>query len=148
MNVVLLKTVESLGSEGTVVSVKPGYARNYLIPTGLAVEATPQQLSALETAARQREQKAARVKDQALALKQKLESRSISLKLSVGEGGQKAFGAITVHDVFQALQQEQVSIDKHAIRLEEPIKSLGIFEVPVRLHPDVTATLKLWVVKA
>ena len=147
MDVVLLKAVESLGSEGAVVHVKPGFARNYLIPSGLAAEATPQQLQALQRTQQQREHKAVRIKEQALALKQKLESRSLTLKLAVGEG-EKSFGAVTAHDIFLALQQEPVPIDKHAVRLEQPIKALGIYEVPVRVHPDVTATLKVWVVKA
>ena len=147
MDVVLLKPVNALGDAGALVSVKAGYARNYLIPTGLAVPATPQQLSALAATRQQRDQKATRLKEQALTLKQRLESRSWTFTLNLGEGG-KPFGAITAHDILQALSQEHPAIEKHAIRLEHPLKALGIYEVPVRLHPDVTATLKVWIVKA
>ena len=147
MDVVLLKDVKRLGAEGAVVPVKPGYARNYLIPTGLAVPATAQRLKALEELKQRRTRQAARARDQALALKRKLEGRSWTLTLSVGEGD-KPFGSITAHDVVQALAQEQFTIEKSAVRLDQPIKALGVYEVPVRLYPEVTATLKLWVVKA
>jgi large subunit ribosomal protein L9 len=147
MDVVLLKSVERLGTEGCVVAVRPGYARNYLIPNGLALPATPQRLRMLEELKTRREQQAARIRQRALALKRKLESRSVTLTLSLGEGG-KPFGSVTVHDIAQALQEDQFPVEKPAIQLEEPIKALGIYEVPVRLHPEVTATLKLWVVKA
>ena len=147
MDVVLLKAVERLGAEGTVVTVKPGYARNYLIPNGLAAPATAQQLRALEGIKQRRDQKAARVREQAVALKRKLEGRSLTLTLSVGEED-KPFGSITSHDVAEALAQEHATIDKHAVHLDQPIKALGTYDIPVRLHPEVTATLKLWVVKA
>ena len=147
MDVVLLKAVEKLGAEGSVVNVKPGFARNYLIPLGLAAPATTAQLKALEQAQRQRLQKSQRIKADAEALKRKLEGRSLTLKLNLGADG-KPFGSVTSHDVVEALGQEGLQVEKHAIQLEEPIKSLGVFDVPIRLHPDVTATLKLWVVKA
>ena len=147
MDVVLLRDVERLGPPGRVVTVKPGYARNYLIPHGLAAPATPQQLKALEQQQKHRDQKAARIKAQALSLKGRLESRGLTLKLSLGEG-HKPFGSITVHDILLALAEDGVTVDRHAIQLEEPVKALGIYAVPVRLHPEVTATLKIWVVKA
>ena len=147
MDVVLLKDIEKLGSEGAVVQVKPGFARNYLLPRGLAAPATPQQLKAVEETKRQRLQKAQRMKTDAEALKRKLEGRSVTLKLNLGEEG-KSFGAITTHDVLEALTQEGLTVEKHAIGLEQPIKALGVYDIPVRVHPEVTATLKLWVVKA
>ena len=147
MEVILLKDIEKLGTEGAVVQVKPGFARNYLLPRGLAAPATPQQLKTIEETKRQRLKKAQRMKADAEALKRKLESRSVTLKLSLGEDD-KPFGAITTHDIVDALAHEGLTIDKHAVHLEHPIKTLGIFDVPVRLHPDVTATVKLWVVKA
>ncbi len=146
MDVILLKDVEKLGAEGAVLTVKPGFARNYLMPRGLAVPASPQQLKAVEALRRQRSRQAERMKAGMEALKQKLEARSLTLKLSLGEG-EKPFGAITAHDVFEALQHEGLEVDKHAVGLKQPIKALGVYDVPVRLHPDVTATLKLWVVK-
>ena len=147
MDVVLLKDVEKLGAEGAVVTVKPGFARNYLLPRRLAVAATPQQLRAVEVATRQRAQQTARVQAEAVALKQKVEGRTWSLKLTVG-ADEKPFGSVTAHDIMEALQREGIEIDKPALQLEQPIKALGIYEVPVRIQADVTATLKLWVVKA
>ena len=146
MDVILLKDVEKLGAQGAVVHVKPGFARNYLLPQGLAVASTTQQLKAAQERQRQQQAKVQRIKAEAEALKRKLEGRSLTLKLSLGED-EKPFGAITPHEIIDALKREGFELDKHALRLEQPIKSLGIFELPVRLHPDVTATLKLWVVK-
>jgi len=145
--VVLLKAVEPLGPEGTVVQVKPGYARNYLIPRGLAAPATPQQLKLVEAARRQRLQKEERERAQTEALKRKLEGHSLTLKLTVGTDDEP-FGSITTHDLAEALAQEGLQVAKHAIHLEQPIKTLGVYEIPVRLLADVTATLKVWVVKA
>ena len=147
MDVVLLQDVEQLGTQGTVVHVKPGFARNYLLPRGLAAPATPQRLKATEETKRQRQQKGARLKDEAEALKRKLESRPVTLKLNVGEDG-KAFGSVTAHDVVEALKRDGLDVDKHAVHLDQPIKTLGVFDVPVRVQSDVTATVKLLVVKA
>ena len=146
-DVVLVKDVDKLGVQGTVLHVKPGFARNYLLPLGLAVAATPQQLKVFEDQKRQRLQKSQRAKEEAEAIKRKLESRSLTLKLSLGEGD-KPFGSITTHDVAQALAREGFELEKHAIHLEHPIKALGIYEIPVRVQADITATIKLWVVKA
>ena len=147
MDVILLKDVEPLGAEGAVVRVKPGFARNYLLPSGLAVEATPRQLQAVEASKRQRLKQAERVQQEAEALKRRLESHSLTMTLTLGEGDQP-FGSITVHDVADALARDGIPVEKGAIRLEQPLKALGVFDVPVRLHPNVTATVKLWVVKA
>ncbi len=147
MDVILLKDVEKLGGQGTVVRVKPGFARNYLVPRGLAVAATAQQLAAAESAKRQRLQKAVRAEAEAQTVKRQLEARSLTLKLSVG-AEDKPFGSVTIHDIVEALAHEHITVEKHAIHLEQPIKTLGIYDVPVRLHPNVTATLKVWVVKA
>ena len=146
MDVLLLKDVEKLGAQGAVVHVKPGFARNFLLPQGLAVPATDQQLKAAQERQRQHEDKAQRLKAQAELVKRKLESRSLTLKLSLGQDD-KPFGAITAHEILEALAREGFELEKHALHLEEPIKSLGVFELPVRLQADVTATLKLWVVK-
>lgn len=147
MDIVLLKDVERLGAAGAVVAVKPGYARNFLIPSGLAVQATAQRLRMIADTKQRRDQKATRVKAQAETLKRKLESCSVTLKLSLGVDG-KPFGAITTHDVVEAILHEGIPIDKHAVHLEQPIKTLGIYDVAVRLHPEVTATVKLRVAKA
>ena len=147
MDVILLNDVERLGKQGAVVKVKPGFGRNFLIPRGLALLATPAHMRGVQERAQQAQGKAQRLRKQAEALKQKLETRSLTLKLTLGEGG-TAFGSISVHDLAQALAQEQFALDKAMIQLDEPIKSLGIYEVPIRLHAEVSATLKVWVVKA
>ena len=147
MDVVLLKDVEKVGAEGCVIHVKPGFARNYLLPRGLAVPATPQQLKAVEERQRQRQQRTARIREEAEALKRTLESRSLTLKLTLGDGD-KPFGSVTTHDILEALQRDGVTVENHPIHLDQPLKTLGIYEVPIRVHPDVTATLKVWIVKA
>ena len=149
MNVVLLKDVEKVGQEGTVVQVKDGFARNYLLPRGLAAPATPQHLKAAEEAKRQRLAKIQRLQAEAESLKRKLESRPLTLKLSLGVDD-KPFGSISAHDIVEALAKEypDAALEKHAVHLEQAIKTLGIFEIPVRVRPEVTATVKLWVVKS
>ena len=147
MDVVLLKDVEKLGAGGAVVRVTPGFARNYLLPRGLALAATPEQLKALEQLAQQRSRKAARLRAGADALKQTLEAKPLTLTLHLG-ADQKPFGAVTAHDIADALRQSGLELDKHAVRLEQPIKALGVYHVLVRVHPDVTATVKVSVVKA
>lgn len=146
MDVILLKDVDKVGTQGAVVQVKPGFARNFLLPQGLAVPATDQQLKASQERQRQHQDKVKRIKAQAELVKRQLEGRSLTLKLSLGEDD-KPFGAITTHEILDALKREGFELEKHALHLEQPIKSLGIFELPVRLQADVTATLKLWVVK-
>ena len=147
VEILLLKNVDRLGQAGSIVQVKPGFARNYLLPRGLAVLATPEQIRQLEERRRQTERKVQRVRQQADELKRKLESRSLTLKLTLGEGD-KPFGSITAHDLVDALKQEGFSIEKSALQLDEPIKALGIYDVPIRVHPEVAAIVKVWVVKA
>jgi len=147
MDVILVKDVSQLGKEGAVVHVKDGFARNYLLPRGLALPATPDRVNAFAVRQQQAQRKVQQIRQVAETLRRQLEGRSFTLKLSLGEGD-KPFGSITVHDVTQLLAQEGLPVEKHAIQLEDPIKALGIYEIPVRLHPEVTATIKIWVVKA
>ena len=147
MEIILLKAVERLGAEGTVVRVKPGFARNSLTPRGLATAASPDALREVETRKRHAERKVARQREQVEQLKRKVESRSLTLKLHLGESD-KAFGSVTAHEIAETLKQEGLPVEKHQIVLDEPIKALGIYEVPIKLPAEVTATLKLWVVKA
>ena len=147
MDVILLKAVEKLGTEGALVHVKPGFARNYLLPRGLAVTASASQQKVAEETQRRRTQKSQRAQAEAEALKRKVESRSLTMTLQLGEDG-KAFGAITAHDLLEALTRQGFQLDKHAVELPQPIKTLGTVEVAVRVHPDVTATVKVSVVKA
>ena len=147
MDIILLKDIDKVGKEGAVVQVKAGYARNYLLPRGLALPATVQHRRAAEEKTRQTQAKRDRLRAQAEAVKQKLESTSLTLKLKVGEGD-ATFGSITVNDVHEALGAAGIKVEKHAITLDQPIKALGIYDVPVRLHPDVAGTVKVWIVKA
>lgn len=147
MDIVLLKDIEKLGGEGEVVRVKSGYARNYLLPLGLAVNATSAQIRAAEETKRQRQQKVQRATEDADALKRKLEGQAVTLKLKVG-AEDKAFGSVTAHDIAEALNQAGFALDKHAVRLEQPIKALGNYDVSVRVHPSLSATVNVVVVKA
>ena len=147
MDVILLKDVEKLGAAGAVVRVKPGFARNYLVPGGLAAPATPQQLKAMEAMKRQRQKQSERALTEAAMLKQQLEGKALTLTLTLGEGN-KPFGSITAHDVAETLAREGMAVEKHAIQLAEPIKALGSYEIPVRVYANLTATVKLSVVKA
>ena len=147
MDIVLLKDVDRLGKEGAVVRVKPGFARNFLMPRGLALPATPEHTRAAEERQRRAQGKRDRIRKQADALRQTLESTSLTLKLTLGEG-EKAFGSVTSHDILDALAKDGLTIEKHAVGLTEPIKALGMYDVPIRLHPEVTAILKVCIVKA
>lgn len=147
MEVILLKDIDKLGTEGAVVKVRPGYARNFLVPSGLAVLATPSQRKVMEEVARQRQRKTARAQTAAEALKQQIERHAVTLTLTVGDDD-RPFGSVTAHDLAEALAREGVPVEKHTIRLEEPIKALGDYQVPVKVHAAVTATLKVSIVKA
>ena len=147
VDVVLLKDVDRLGTQGAVVHVKPGFARNYLLPQGLAELASPARLKMVETIHRQQRRKRERLQAEYETLKRKLEQQPLTLRLTVG-AGEQVFGSVTAHDIAQALAQAGFEVEKRAIRLEDPIKTLGDHAVPVRLHPNVTATLKVSVVNA
>ena len=146
MDVVLLQDLETLGREGSIVQVKRGYARNYLLPRQLAALATPAVLKRLEETKKLRAVQRERAQAEAEALKQQVERQALALTLTAGEND-TVFGSVTVHDLFEALKARGVAVEKSAIRLERPIKTLGEFDVPVRLHADVTATLKVSVTK-
>ena len=147
MDVILLKDVEKLGVEGSVVHVKPGFARNHLLPQGLAAVATPDRLKSAEAAKRRRLEQDRKAREEAAVLKRRLESRPLTFTLNVGDDG-APFGSVSVHDVADALAREGHPVEKRLIQLEQPLKTLGAFEVAVRLHPDVVATLKVLVTKA
>jgi large subunit ribosomal protein L9 len=146
MEVILRQAVENLGKPGDVVKVKNGYARNYLLPHGLAYEATPGNLKRiqherdrLDAAENQR-----RMTAQELAAK--LEQVSLTFSARVGEEG-KLFGSVTASDISQQLETQGYTVEKRQIDLHEPIKSLGVYRVPVRLHADVKPEIRVWVIK-
>ncbi len=146
MTQVILRTdVADLGRAGEVVDVKPGYARNYLIPQGLAYSASESNVRRLEGERQQAQLSMDRQKDRAERLATELEGRSVSFKVKAGEEG-RLFGSVTTGDIAEQLTSEGVTIDRRDIMLEEPIKELGVFRVPVRLHADVRPELTVWVV--
>ncbi len=146
MNVILKKDIEGIGKSGTVVKVKDGYARNYLFPHALAFESTPGNLKKLEQEQKARSLQSEKLKKSALAMKERIEKLSLTLPVLVQEK-EKLYGSITPVEIAKALQDEGIEVDKNLIVLEEPLKALGIFEVPIKLHAEVTATIKLWIVK-
>jgi len=145
MKVILIENVDNLGNIGDVVAVKEGYARNYLIPKKVAKEATPGNMKTLESLLKKKAAEEAKVLDGAKMLAEKLASLSISIPAQAGEE-EKLFGSVSSEMISEALSQEGISIDKRDIVLDEPIKKLGIYQVSVKIHPQVKASLKVWVV--
>jgi large subunit ribosomal protein L9 len=145
---VLLKSeVENLGSGGEVVKVRAGNARNFLLPRGLALPATEGNLSKVEELKKAAAERAKAEKSQAEELAKKLSALSLKISRAVGEEG-KMYGSVTSKDVADAVAQAGITLDRKRIALAEPIKQLGSFDVPVKLHHDVDATIKVEVAKA
>jgi large subunit ribosomal protein L9 len=147
MKVILKENIDTLGHIGDIVKVAPGYARNYLIPKGYAIEATSRNAKALEHTKRQMEYKKNKVRELAKNLAEKIEASPLTLLHNAGEGD-KLFGSVTNMELAEALKKIGLDIDRKKILLAEPIKHLGEFDVPIKLHPEVTATLKVIVAKA
>lgn len=146
MKVILCKEIEKLGQAGEVITVKDGYARNFLIPKGLALTCTPKSLKVVEQLKRQKEQAAQKEKAAAEELAQRLSKLSCTIAMHAGQDD-KLFGAVTTADIKEAFEAEGVAIDKKMILLSAPINQLGVYQVSVRLHPEVTAQTRVWVVK-
>ena len=146
MDIILTEDMHNLGAAGDLIKVKDGYARNYLIPKGMAVMATTQKMKSLEHQKRQVQSKLNKKKREAEALAKRLEEVSCTVSKMVGEDD-KLFGSVTSADIQKSLKNEGLDIDKRTILLSDPIKSLGIFTVPIKVHPEVTAQVKVWVVK-
>lgn len=147
MEVILLKDVDRLGKAGAVVKVKDGFAQNLLIPKGLAVLANAANLKQLEQAKQNKIAQLDASKKEAEELKEKLSAVSLTLPVLTKDEDEKLYGGITTIDVARALKEEGFNIDKNAVLLEEPIKTLGIYEIAIKLHPEVEAKVKTWVVK-
>ena len=146
MEVILNQDVEKLGKAGTVVKVKRGFARNFLIPNNLAVPLTAANLKKLEQEKEKKVSQLEKIKKEAEELKIRLEGLSFTIPALTQEED-RLYGSVTAHDIAQSLKEEGLNIDKNSIILDEPIKSLGIYEIPVRLHQEVTAKIKVWIVK-
>ncbi|MEE3420374.1 MAG: 50S ribosomal protein L9 [Lachnospiraceae bacterium] len=148
MKVILLQDVKSLGKKGEIVNASDGYARNMLLPKKLALPATPGNLKDLQMKKKGEEKKAAEIKKEAEDLKSLIEKKSISVAIKVGEGG-RAFGSVSTKDLAEAVKSQiGVDVDKKKIILASPIKELGTTTVSVKLHPEVTADLKVEVKEA
>jgi large subunit ribosomal protein L9 len=147
MQVILKINVEKLGNEGDVVSVANGYARNYLIPRKLAIEATAKNRRVLDHEKRMEADRAAKEKRDAQKLATEIAGLSCTIRMQAGEND-RLFGSVTALDIAAALEEQGIEIDRRKIILDEPIKELGVVTVPAKIHPDVTADIKVWVVKA
>ena len=146
MKVVLKQDIDKLGSTGDIVKVADGYGRNYLLPHGLALKATPGAEKVAEqikkTKGRKKQEKKTGFEETA----KKLSSLSLTIPVQVGED-KKMYGSVTSIDIANMLKQEGIEIDKKKILLKDPIKKLGVFNIQIKLHPEVTAEVKTWVVK-
>lgn len=146
MEIILRQAIDDLGKPGDVVSVRAGYARNFLLPRGFAYEATPgnlkriaQERSRLEAAENER-------REAASSIAVTLEQVSLTFSARVGEEG-KLFGSVTAADIALQLEAQGIKIERRQIDLHEPIKALGVYKVPIRLHADVKPEIRVWVIK-
>ena len=146
MKVILLKDIETLGAAGEVVEVKNGYGRNFLIPRNEALIASATNMAQFESRRKQQETLAERDRRAAEALAKKLEAESITAQVKVGEED-RLFGSVTAQNIAELLDEKGYEVDRRAIHLEDSIRELGVYNVEVRLHPEVAAAVKLWVVK-
>ncbi len=148
MKVILLEDVKSLGKKGTIVNVSDGYARNMLLPKKLGVEATPKNLNDLKLQKKHEEKVAQEILDAAKELAVKVEQGEVIVSIKTGEGG-RVFGSVSAKEIAEAAKaQLSLDLDKKKIQLDGPIRELGVREVPVKLHPQVTAKLKVKVKEA
>jgi large subunit ribosomal protein L9 len=145
MKVILKEDVPNLGKIGDMVNVATGYGRNYLVPRGMAVKATEGNLREVEHQKRLIAEHAAKVRQSLQAVASKIESLSLTITAQAG-AEERLFGSVTNRDIETALREHGVEVDRKQIHLEEPIKKLGIYTVPVRLRHDVEAKVKVWVV--
>lgn len=150
VKVILRQDIEKLGAAGEIVAVKTGYARNFLLPRGYAYEATQANLRELETERNREEARSRRDYLEARRRASQIEEISLTFHAKAGEES-KLFGSITSSDIAERLNGEgsiDFEVDRRSIELDEPIKSLGVFAVPIRLHQDVKPEIKVWVIKA
>ncbi|MBS1911862.1 MAG: 50S ribosomal protein L9 [Bacteroidetes bacterium] len=145
MKVILRQTHENLGTIGDIVDVKDGYARNFLIPRSIAYRATPGALRAIESEKKLYQAQQARLEAESRTQAERLESVSITIPMRVGEED-RLFGSVTSLMIADELGRQGHEVDRRMIQLQEPIRHLGMYDVPIKLHTNVTATLKVFVV--
>ncbi|MBC8216761.1 MAG: 50S ribosomal protein L9 [Candidatus Marinimicrobia bacterium] len=147
MDIILLKDVDTLGLAGDIVAVKPGYARNYLIPRGMALRASKRNLAVSEEKKRVKQARIERSFKIQKALADKLAKTELTLEVQVGEE-EKLFGSITTQDIHKALEDKGLNVDRHAIVLDEPIKALGVYNIPVKITAELQPEIKMYVIRA
>lgn len=146
MKLILTESIDRLGEAGQLVNVADGYGRNFLLPTRKALPATEGNLKMLQRRLTLQQAKDSRVQDQAASLAKELEGISCTAVVQVGEED-RMFGSVTAQNIADMLKEKGHTIDRRKILLDEPIKALGIYAIPIQLHPKVTAEIKVWVVK-
>ena len=146
MELILKQDVDKIGKAGSIIKVKDGFARNFLMPNNLAVPVTPANLKKLDEERNKKSAQAQKIKQEAEELKTKILNLSLTMPVLTQEED-KLYGSITSQDLSKLLKEEGLEVDKSRIMLGEPIKALGIYEVPVELHPEVSAKIKVWIVK-
>ena len=147
MNVILLTDVKKLGAKGDVLKVSDGYARNFLIPRGLAEEANRSNLDQLKHEEKVREQRVLGHKNEAEKMAKKLEAENFIIRVKAGESG-RLFGSVTAKDIADAVKKAGYKIDKRKINLDEHIKTLGIYKIKVKIYGEISAILKIQVAEA
>ncbi|MCF7886337.1 MAG: 50S ribosomal protein L9 [Candidatus Marinimicrobia bacterium] len=147
MEIILLKDKEKLGKAGDKIEVADGYARNYLIPQGFALKSTESNIKRFREIKRQRNIRKERKLKKAKELAEKIKSLSITIPVKVGEKDQ-VFGSVTKNDIAEQMKEKGYEVPKSNIKLEEPIRSLGIYEVPVNLDAGINTEVKVWVIKS
>lgn len=145
VELILMTDVDGLGPEGTIVKVADGYARNYLVPNKLAAPVGHAAMKRLEKSRQQRDAHLKKELETARALASAIEQASCTIPVKVGEN-EKLFGSVTAGDIAEALKTQNIELDKHKINLDEPIRELGVYTVKIKLHAEVEASLKVWVV--
>jgi large subunit ribosomal protein L9 len=146
MKVILKEDVKNIGSMGQIVDVADGFARNYLVPRGLAAEANVKNIRSLEHEKTIIQEKAKKIKNQAQVLSDKVSNMTIIIKAKAGEEG-KLFGAVTTMDIVEQMKNEGLEIDKKKVVLDEPIKRVGSYSVSIKLHPSVATLVNVQVVE-
>jgi large subunit ribosomal protein L9 len=142
MEVILRQDVDELGLEGDIVKVARGYARNYLVPHGFALQATPQNMKSLELQRKKIEAKRLKGREAAERLKERISELVITISQKAGEEG-KLYGSVTTMDIAAHLEAQGIEIDRRKINLDKPIKTLGEYNVPVKIYPKVTGSIKV-----
>jgi large subunit ribosomal protein L9 len=146
IEVLLMDQVEGLGIEGDIVKVAPGYARNFLFPRGYATEVTEGKKRQIEKKRLERLAQLEKEKGAAEELSKKIEGIECTIAAKVGENG-KMFGSVGIPQILEKLQEQGIEIDRSKIALHAPLHELGVFDISIKLHPEVTGTLKVWIVE-